>query len=202
MKYFFFLFPFRGFCLSPSCSHLSLPIPGVANIDLSFSLHQKTIQLLRRKRRNPLRLRLSNQARLRRLLTRRNRKRVPLPLPNLKPAPRPMERLHRPRRVGARNASRVVSRNTSPTQTGGSRKIACCSSMRNPASTTSLVCGVSRHGHPSSVMMSFFPRAFLTRVRCLLCKQMDPFGRITRRAANAPTREPSRSCFSRLMNCG
>ena len=156
----------------------------------------------RRKRKNPLRSRLSSQARLRRLPTRRNRKRVPLTLPNLKPPPRPTERPHRPRRVEARNASREVSRNTSPTRTEGSRKIACCSSMRSPASTTSLVSGVSRHGLLSSVMMSFFPRAFLTRVRCLLCKLMDPFGRITRRAANAPTREPSRSCFSRPMNCG
>lgn len=158
----------------------------------------------RRKRKNPLRLRLSNQARLRRVLTRRNRKRrVPLPLPNLKPPPRPMERLHRPRRVEARNASRVVSRNTShPTRIGGSRKIASCSSRRSPANTTSLVSGVSRHGHPSSAMMSFFPRVFLTRVRCLLCNPMDPFGRTMLRAANALMREPSRSCFSRLMNCG
>ena len=190
----FFSISVLGFCFSPLVVlSPSLPIPGVANIDFSLSHHQKTRQTPRRKRKNPLRPPLSNQARLRRLLTRRNRKRVPLPLPNLKPAPRPMERLHRPRRVEARNASRVVSRNTSPpTRTGGSRKIACCSSRRSPASTTSLVSGVSRHGHPSSAMMSFFPRVFLTRVRCLLCKPMGPFGRITLRAANAPMREPSR----------
>lgn len=191
----FFSISVLGFCFSPLVVlSPSLPIPGVANIDFSLSHNQKTRQLPRRKRKNPLRPPLRNQARLRRLLTRRNRKRrVPLPLPNLKPPPRPTERLHRPRRVEARNASRVVSRNTSPpTRTGGSRKIACYSSRRSPASTTSLVSGVSRHGHPSSAMMSFFPRVFLTRVRCLLCKPMGPFGRITLRAANAPMREPSR----------
>lgn len=124
-------------------------------------------------------------------LTRRNPKRAPLPPTRLKPKPlprrKPTELPRRPRREEARSASRrVVSPNTSPSRTGGSRT--STRSTRSRANTISRVSGASLHGRPLFAMMRSFRRVCLTHVRSALTVPMEPFAKTTLRAASVAMR--------------